>query len=444
MRRRCTHIPVVCGLLLGLVGIVLPRPGASAPMAVENWESLVARALAHFQARRYAAALPLLEAARAAQPADLSVLLLLGVSYARLGQADRAEPLLQTVALRAEPDDQAAARVFLSIIYRDQGAADRAQLELNKAAGQSRSLGPSVHGLLQGLQPHLISGSALIACEFDGNVPLTSLTSWPSSGSSDGDLLFIGALTVRPSKRVGVYFTDTFSYRQQFQLQDYNLLLNTTTAGYGYFGTRHRVRISLSFSPAVLGGQMLYLEGAWRASYRINVIEKLGVTVSYDGRYRDYLRSEYDALSGPTHTLQTELGWGVLPNPISLGLGFQVVRDDLSARTPVMAPDGTLASDDFRAWAFGPTLRLRARLHRRVELGIIGALLRRRFDYVLPSGEQRFDWEASADLSINIEVKRWLDVFVGSLNLYNGSTDANYSYFKPNVYVGAYGHFAAY
>jgi tetratricopeptide (TPR) repeat protein len=405
----------------------------------------VTRALEAFQARRYAAALPLLEAARVARPADLSVLLLLGVSYARLGLAERAEPLLRAVAARAEPEDQAAARVFLSIIYRDQGASDRAQLELDKATAQSRSLGPSVLGLLQGMQPHLLYGSVLIATEFDGNVPLTNLATWRTDPgkSSDGDLLLIGSLTVRPSKRIGLYFSDTISYRQQFQLQDYNLLLNTTTAGYGYFGARHRVRLAAALTPALLGGSILYVDASWRAAYRVAIVDKLGAAISYDGRYRDYLRADYDALTGSTQTIQTELSWGVAPEPVSVGIGFQVVRDELVAGAPITTPDGTLTANDFRAWAFGPTLRLRARLHRRVELALSATLLRRRFDYILPSGEQRFDWEASTDLSVNVAVTRWLDVFVGTLNLYNESTDGNYSYYKPNVYLGVYGHFAA-
>lgn len=455
MQRRGYHRLATGGGLL-LLGFLLSLPCSvagktreakrAAQAIPEDAAVLLARALPHFKAQRYAQALPLLEAAHAARPQDLAVLLLLGVTYARLGHTERAAPLLQTVALGAEPEDQAAARIFLGIIYRDQGASDRAQQELNKAATQAPSLGSSVHGLLQGIQPNLISGAVIIASEFDGNVPLTSLPSWRASPSSsgDGDFLFIGALTVRPSRRIGFYLNNTSSYRQQLQLQDYNLLLNTTTVGYGYFGVRHRVRLAAAFTPALLGGQLLYLDAAWHAAYRINIVQKLGVAISYDGRYRDYWRPEYEAFTGASHTAQAELSWGVLPDPVSAGVGFQVVRDALAARPPSAGTDGCLISDDFRAWAFGPTARLRVRLHQRVELALVAALLRRRFDYILPSGEQRFDWEVSADLSLNVQTTRWLDVFVGSLHTHNGSTDENYSYYKPNIYLGVYGHFAAY
>ena len=450
------HSRAVSGWFLLLLGLFLARPGVAAARAAPaksagsiteaEATALVLRALPHFQARRYARALPLLEAARAIRPQDLSVLLLVGVCQARLGHTERAEPLLRTVAQHADAEDQAAARIFLSIIYRDQGASDRAQLELNKAAAQAPGLGSSVHGLLQGMQPHLISGSVLVASEFDGNVPLTSLTACRADpGSSrDGDFLFIGALTLRPSRRVGLYLSDTISYRQQLRLADYNLFLNTTTLGYGYFGVRHRMRLAMAFTPALLGGQLLYLDAAWRAAYRVNIVHKLGVAIAYDGRYRDYWRPEYDAFSGSSHTMQAELNWGVLPDPISAGVGFQVVRDALAARPPSAGLDGSLISDDFRAWAFGPTVRVRVRLHRRVELALLAALLRRQFDYTLPSGEQRFDWEVSADVSLNVEALPWLDLFVGSLHTSSSSTDDNYSYYKPNIYLGVYGHFAAY
>lgn len=438
---RAAALSVLGVLLVALPLRAAPRRQAAAPRA--QAAALLSRGLALFQDGKLREATVPLEAARALTPDDVPMLLLLGICYARLGDDTRAEPLLRAVTATGTDEDKAAARLFLGILYRDQGATDRAGTEL-AAAAQSPRLRSGVDGLLTGLRPHLLSATLIVSPEYDGNVPLTSLSAWRADpgASSDGDLLLLGSLTLRPSARLGLYFSNTLSYRQQFRFQDYNLLTNNTTAGYAYSGSRHRLRASLGLAPIVLGGDLLSLEVAWKAAYRVNLVKKLGVGLSYDGRYRSYRMAIFDAYTGHTHTLSLELSHGTRPDPLTITLAVQGVRDALGARPPLAQPDGTLVSDDFRAWAVGPALRLRARLHARVELALAASLLRRRFDDDTATLGRRWDWELATDASLSIEANRWLDVFLGTAVGYVDSTDAAFSFVKPVVYLGVLGHFS--
>lgn len=422
--------------------------GATTSAAVLD-DSLPA-VLRAMQMQDYARALKLLTAAGAQQTTAPDLQLLLGICYARVGQLAQAEPLLLQAAAHGDAEEQASARVFLGLLYESQGAADRAQAELTMAAQlRSPRLQSGIQSLLQEVQPHMVTGSVTIAPELDMNVPLTSLALWRNDPQSrtDGDILFSGTITIRPSKRFGFYFTNTLSYRQQLRFSEYSLLLNWTGLGYNYLGQRNRVRVSIAAAPAVVATHLLYFDFSWRASYRFNPISVLNLGVAYDGRYRNYVQADYLAQTGPSHTLVADVGYA---SPALVGgkslvvfAGFAVTRDQLSARAPITAVDGSLVSDDWRAWSYGPQLRLRARLHQRVELAITSSLLRRDYDYIFPSGEQRQDWELSGDAAMVFELKRWLDLFVGGSCIYLQSSDAAFSYVKPVIYTGITGHFAA-
>src|SRR5262249_2531101 len=138
-----------------------------------------------------------------------------------------------------------------------------------------------------------------------------------------------------------------------------------------------RFRTTVTFLYAMLGGSTLYLDGDFKLSYRRRLRDKLGLLFSYDGHYRDYRNADFLGLSGFLQTLQTELGWGISPQPWSFGVGYQALREQTQAPDP---NDAT--SYDYRAWAHGPTAWLRARLHQRVELSLYGTFLQRIFDYV--------------------------------------------------------------
>jgi hypothetical protein len=83
-----------------------------------------------------------------------------------------------------------------------------------------------------------------------------------------------------------------------------------------------------------------------------------------------------------------------------------------------------------RAAPHGPTLWLRARLHKRLELSLNTTFLHRMFE----SG--RVDNASYSDVNLNITIKSWLDAFVGGGAVYNDSSDPLFNYVKPTVSTG--------
>jgi hypothetical protein len=282
-----------------------------------------------------------------------------------------------------------------------------------------------------------------VSPEYDGNVPLTDYADWSANPqqSADGDVLFLASVNVRPLAN-GLTIGDTLSYRQQFILSNYNLLLNSTWIGYSYLGASDRLRATATFSYAMLGGSSLYVDLDGKFSYRRRLLSKLGLMFTYDVHYRDFQNPDYLAQSGLFQSLQGELGWGLFPQPVSLGIGYQAIREQTRTPDPTDPP-----GDDYRAWAHGPFLWLRARLHRRVELGLRTIFLQRVFDYVpgpeLPQeqGIQRVDYALYNDLSVNITLKQWLEFFVSGTLIWNDSNWPAFLYLKPSTSLGLAGTF---
>jgi hypothetical protein len=280
--------------------------------------------------------------------------------------------------------------------------------------------------------------SLFVSPEYDGNVPLSpldmdspSFPAWRSKpgASMDGDVLMLASLLVRPlpSGR-GLSLGNTLSYRQQFLLGEYNLLLDSTSISYGYFGAANWFRAAATFSFALLGGSTLYLEGDAKAAYRRRLAGKLGLLFNYHARYRNYRNPDYAPLTGLTQSLQLDLGWGTAPQPVSIGVSFQAIREETQTPTET---DPT----DYRAWAFGPSLWMRARLHKRVELAVSSTFLHRIFD------STRVDNALLSDLNLNITLTSWLETFLGSTFIFNGSSDPQFHYFKPAVSAGLAAYF---
>lgn len=210
------------------------------PNAIEGTdaEATLSAALRHIHDKQYAAAVPLLKQAGGALPSDLAIRLLLGICHYRSGELGLAEGLLISAAGSAEVETANAARLFLGLLYRELGALDRAQVELDRA---SRGLGLDSRNALGG--PRRLTGSATVGIEYDGNVPLTDLQTWRSDAKSsmDGNALFVGSLRLRPSLRIGIQLGDTLTYRPQFLLDKYSLVHNALWLGYRYLGARNQV-----------------------------------------------------------------------------------------------------------------------------------------------------------------------------------------------------------
>lgn len=419
----------------------------------------LSRALGLFKEKKYAQAVPLLEQAAAAPETRADAVLLLGICRYRTGDLSGAEAPLREAMGSADPEVRGAAQLFLGLVFDELGATDQAQAELGQAM-RSQSLGASAQRLLLSRRPSRIQISLLLAPEYDGNVPLTSYADWSASpsASADTDILFLSSVSVRPF-RIGLNLGTTLSYRLQIHLSAYSLLLSSTWLGYSYAGRSDRVRATATVNYARLGSNPLFLEFDGRASYRRRLRSLLGLSVGYEFRYRDYASSEaqpsssssggtepvtspnyYQPLSGQTHVGQLELGWGTAPEPLLASVGYQVVRDQLMAPLPPLQP-----ADDFRAWAHGPVLRTRARLHPRLELGLTGTFLHRIFDYVPDSGEDagigRVDHSLAFDTTLTVRISSQFEAFLGGSVLYNHSNKPAFDYLKPTGYIGLAAYF---
>lgn len=435
MRRLELAIGWAASLALGSQAYAAaPAPDVSAKPEAE---AALTAALQHIHAKEYAAAVPLLKQAGGATSSDLSLKLLLGLCYYRTGELGPAEALLVSAAGSTDVETANSARLFLGLLYRELGALDRAQVELDRAA---RGLEIDSHSAIGG--PRRLTGSATVGVEYDGNVPLTDLGTWQSDArpSMDADALFVGSLRLRPSLAIGLQLGDTLTYRPQFLLGKYSLVHNGLWLGYRYLGARNQVQATATLGVAGLGGQPFFIDGEARAGYRRRLSLSFPVTmgVLYLGRYRNYFADEFRFFTGHTHQLQAELTFGSGAGPLTVSLGYEGIREQL--RDPQAGDD---PSTDYRAWAHGPWLHVRSHVQKRLTLDLWGLALMRRFDALPATGIRREDQYLTADLSLTVEAKRWLEFFVGGAAIYNGSTDALFRYLKPLAYLGATFSFSA-
>jgi tetratricopeptide (TPR) repeat protein len=425
----------VAGLAAGLVLLALPAVAAAGPEPAPEAE--LAAALRQVRSGQHAAAIPLLRRALAAAPDDLELRLLLGICYYRTGELGPAEAHLLAAAAASDAEVTASARLFLGLLYKDLGALDRAQLETERA---SRGLGIDSHQALAG--PKRLSGSVTVGIEYDGNVPLTDFAAWQSDPgpSMDGNALIVASLRLRLLKAVNLQLGDTFTYRPQFLLGQFSLLHNSLWLGYRYLGPANQVQLTATLDVAGLGGQPFFIDGEWRLGYRRRLAMRFPVTVGllYLGQYRNYFADEFRSLTGHTHQLQAELTFGLSSGPLTVSLGYEALREQL--REPLPGDD---PSSDYRAWAHGPWLHLRGRPHKRLGLDLWCLGLLRRFDAEPTAGVRREDQFLTADLSLTVQTRPWLELFVGGAAIYNGSTDSLFRYVKPLAYAGATFSFAA-
>jgi tetratricopeptide (TPR) repeat protein len=414
---------------------------AASPVG-EPPQASLQKAVQLFQAKRYADAIPLLQMVQGDPELGGEVVLLLGICLYRTQELQKAEPLLRKASESPDTETREAAQLFLGLLFDELGATDQAQDQLGKAAG-SLSFGGSAQKLLEQRRTHRLLISLMVAPEFDGNVRLTDTTTWKDAptDASDGDILLLASLGIRPF-RFGLSVGNVLSYRQQLRLRDYSLLLDSTWLGYSYASTRNRFRIHTAFDIAMLGGNQLFMDFDGRVSDRLRLWSQLGIAASYGFRHRSYASSDYQSLSGQTHQGQLELSWGTMPEPLCVQIGYVLLRDQLEA--PLLPLTST---DDYRAWAHGPQLRMRARLHQRVEWSLSAQYLRRLFDYLpgpeIPAemGISRLDDFVSADTSLAVRFGGYFETFVGGSMVVNRSNKDAFSYLKPTAYLGIAAYF---
>lgn len=425
----------ICGLQGGLAWADPTRGDAGGvPAAQAGVNALLEQAVARMSSRDYAGARAYLLQALKTLPRDdarvYDTLLLSGICAYRLQQLEQAEVELQQAAESSDTETRAQARLFLAQVLSEQGATDQAQRELSQASS-SVSLRDSAERLLRQRRPHRLHITLLVAPELDGNVPLSPLSvdaeQYPAWGrdpqaSLDGDVLFLASLGLRPL-RLGLLIGNTISYRQQVRFSDFNLLLNSTWVQFHHLTAVHRLRMSAALNVAALGASFLFLDGTARVQYRRRLHFQWGLAGTYEARYRDYRKAEFAALSGLSQSLQLELSYGLSPQPVSFGVGYQGLREQTHS-------PASEAEQDFRAWVHGPLAWLRARLHSRLELSLGCTLLHRVFD------RSRVDFALWSDVSLLVSISSWLSGYVAGSLLYNASSDPYFHYAKPTASLG--------
>lgn len=400
-----------------------PQSDAGAP-------SLVDEALVLFEQRRCAEALPLLARAHALSPDDTDVALMLGICAYQGGDRTRARPLLEQVERRGPQSVRALAQEYLELLRQAPASdADRTAGRVVRSAenaGKDRARAG----------PRRLTVSLQISPEYDGNASLLDQTTWaaqPADGG-DGDIFLQASATYRPLRAAGLSIGQELSYRQQFRLQQYNLLLSTSWIGYTYSSDRHRLRTEASFTYALRGGESFYFDGSGQAAYRLRLRPSVFLNVTYTGGYRGYPAPDFAAYGGHTHALRLDLVLEL--DRVGLSLGYRAVREQLNPGEPYETADGRVLVDDYRAVGIGPALRLRAQLHERVDLRLLGSMLLRVFDAPLEDGSGRRDRFFYGELWTTVECTRWLEAFAGAALIYNDSADPAFSFLRPFAYAG--------
>lgn len=380
------------------------------------------RGVALFEARRYAAAIPPLAAAHAADPGDPDAALLLGIAYYQTGRPDRARPLLEQAERGGDAEGQASARVFLGLIADAAGEAERARGYYALVAHSSTGLGPSGRSLLDQSGPERWSVLAILRSGLDSNVPLLPATATgPGTGQrTDADLTLIGAATARPVPGVPVVLDETASYRKQVALGDYDQLADVLGATLTLADRDNRGSLAYHLEASTLGGARYELGHVVDAGYRRALGGGYGLAVRYTFAARDYAQDAYAGYTGLYHTAIAEAGWGGPAAPRELAIGYVLERE---------------ATDDpaLAAVSHGGRIAGRVRPWRGAELRgsvSVGAYL---FD---AAAMGRRDLLARGEAALYLDLSRVVGLVLGGTLVRNASSVADDDYAKSAVFAG--------
>ncbi len=409
-----------------------PTPELSEPESARALQ----RGIAAFQAADYAAARPLLETARRAFPDEPEVALLLGITYYRLSQLDEAEPLLDAALKSDDAETRDSARIFLGLIANARGNTDQAQALLSEAARSGNDLARAANSLRGAIGGRLLTLFAMLRGEFDSNVPFVSseaISASPDAARSamDGSAFGLVYGALRPVPSVGFVLQNVTSYRQQFQLQPFNLFANTLSARYLFLGKNDRPGVSAGFESMLLGWRPFLLGLVADAGYRRNLWRELGIAARYRFRYRRYYATGYTAYTGHTHMGSAELSWGTVERPLEIAASYQLL--------------GELTADTaFSALGHGALLYVRGRMGV-VELTGSAQLVWRNF--FAPSEDaqvamdplpRRTDAQLVVDATATFAVTSFMGIVAGASLLYNRSNQPAYNATKIIAHTGVY------
>jgi tetratricopeptide (TPR) repeat protein len=385
---------------------------ADAPTAFE-------RGLERFQANDFAGAIAPLSEAHAASPADPDAALLLAISYYRLGEPDRAQPLFAQAERDGDEDDRASARVFLGLIADARGESARARGYYALVAHSPTELGVSGRMLLERSGPERWSVVAIVQPGYDSNValqPATASVGPPGVGrdAGDTDVSLIAGGTVRPSLALPLVLEDTLLYRAYGRQHDYDMLGDVIGGTATLAGTDNRASLGYHFDASLLGGSA-YQQGHLVDAMARHDFAQLGVAAYYTFADRVYYPATYAGYTGVTHTGVAELASGS-----QLAIGYVIERAITDDATLSDLGQGARASAVLRPWSTAELHATALVIHRAYDAAAMG----------------RVDLQARADAALYMDVSRAFGLVCGASFVRNASNAADYDYTKWVVFAG--------
>lgn len=411
-----------------LLMLILGGVPASEARAGEPAMGDLEQGVALFRTRDFTLARPFLERAVQADPKNLDVKLLLGITEYRLAHPGAAESLLRAAEASTDAETAASARFFLGLIAAERGDDDTARSLLSALAGSTMPvLADSSRAVLERVSRKTLTAFFMVRPEFDSNVKLLPIAPQAQNTTdgrkADGDLLMLASLVYRPFANVGLSFDEIASYRQQFQLLDYSIFGNTLGARYAYLARNDRVSLSYAFEAMTLGGSLLTLGQVAEAGYRRRVVADFWLGARYLFRYREYFQDGFAPFTGPSYTGAVDATWGAPERAFEVSVGYFALRE-------------TTDDPTYTATGQGARLYMRRRFGRRVELAVNGWAIYRTFDESDAIVGSRRDTQLYGDVTLGFDLHRHVGLVVGGSVLRNFSSDPSFDYLKITGYLG--------
>jgi hypothetical protein len=384
-----------------------------APAFADSFEE----GLAKFQAEDFTGALPLLEQAHAATPADADIALLLGIAYYRTQARDRAVPLLEQAERDGDAESQASARIFLGLIAEEAGHDERANVYYEQVARASPDLGASARLLIEQAGPARWLVVGVMRPEVDSNVALLPMTvgRGHTKTAGDGELDLVLGVSARPLDGVPLVLDQTLSYEKHASMTEFDMLADRV--GGSYTVARHRDRVSLAYhlEASRLAGEKYQVGHVVEAALRHRLADALAFGARYTFAARDY-GGEYAGYSGLSHDGLVQIIRGTRSQPLELAGGYEIAREGTDDASVAMLAHGPRADLRWRMWKGG---ELRA--------SVIGQ------DRIYDRHRDLYVWGQSA---LYLDLSSTFGLVTGVSGTRNDSDDKQARYTKYTAFAG--------
>jgi tetratricopeptide repeat protein len=347
------------------------------------------RGVALFNRGDLRAAIPYLEKARAADPADGDTALLLGVAYYRTGRGADARPLLEAAARSTDAETAAGASEVLGLLDAPARDDDDSPLTLY----------------------------LLVRPELDSNVALlpTAIVAESMGSAADAALLALGSGEACLGARERFCLGDTVWTRRQAQLTDYDMLANVADAGWRHQGDGAEAALAYSFELAARGGSRFAIGHVADAAFRKRLGGAWWLATAARFAHRTYDTDDYAPLSGPAIDGLLGLRW--VGRRLEAQLGYTPLRE--WARDP-----------DLSATGHGARLNGRLRALHWLTLEAAAAAVDRAYD------GGRHDVQLTGSMEVTLALGDHVGLLAGGSALRNLSSSADADVAKLTAYLG--------